>query len=548
MTAGIERRVDRLARRLASEEPGFFSASAIPSGAARPGTHGGTTHRAPTPESAFDGLARALVTPVSRRRVLAVAGGAVAAASLLRPGRAQADCFPGGPQVCSNPKGARVCVPADLACCSNEFCAIACPYPWRDCGGPAICNDSARMCSVYAVQAGFDKAQTKFCSQQVTVTNGCVAAGQSVATRGWCCKPTESCATTFGDCVCFNAVCGSDCCKKDEECVSLGLLRGEGCRPKCRKGWHHDGENCVCDNGQTCGVVCCPAGKECNGSSCVSPPPPTKWPDIFGAFSSFGDSVNQTAASRGGGHAADRARAAAATPVDAALLALGAVNAQGLAAGSTFGDVNADTAFRRKVVAARPSVPRLQSGTGLDPRAAAALQSLLNIEAQGFAQLLAGGAALARARGALRHKDDAAARKQVLAAAGFANKAAQALRRVPSLRAAAAAALTSTGAAEVVISSGDVGALHAAVHTGGVPADLKAALARLGVTGNALSGVKDGLLVDSTGGPVLIAPLADPARTKNIQAMATELTAFAQRARRQPIERSHGEPKRYRQR
>lgn len=34
----------------------------------------------------------------ARRRVLTVAGGAVAAASLLRPGQAQADCFPGGPQ------------------------------------------------------------------------------------------------------------------------------------------------------------------------------------------------------------------------------------------------------------------------------------------------------------------------------------------------------------------------------------------------------------------------------------------------------------------
>ena len=533
----IEDRVDRLARRLAGEEPGIFRASPTLATAQT------------TAESAFDGLARALVTPVSRRRALAVAGGAVAAVSLLRPEQARAACGcpDGGPTVCDGPNGTRCCAPAGLACCSNEFCAIACPYPWRVCAGPAICNDAPKMCTVYADQAGFDKSRTKFCSQQVRVTNGCVPAGSSLAIRGWCCKPKESCGVTFGACVCLNQMCGEDCCKKDEECVDLGVLRGMGCRPKCKKGWHHDGEDCVCDVGQTCGLVCCPAGKECSGNSCVSPPPPTRWPDIFNAFSNFGDTVNQTAASRGGGHAADGRVAAAATPVGSALLALAAVNSQGIAAGSALGDVNVDTAFHRMVVAARPSVPTISSGAGLDPRAARALQSLLAAESQGFAMLLAAGAALARARGALRHHDDASARRQVFAAAGFADKAASALRRVPSLRAGAAATLNATGTAEVVASSEDVVALQAAVFSRGVPADLKAALARLGVTGNNLAPVKDALLGDSAGGPVLIAPLADPARTKNIQAMVTELGTFARNARHRPITRSPGQAKRYRQ-
>jgi hypothetical protein len=478
--------------------------------------------------------------------MLAAAGGAMAAVSLLRPGQAQADCYPGGPTVCAGPHGTRVCVPQGLSCCSNEFCAIACPYPWRDCAGPAICNDVPLMCTMYAVRAGFEKSKTKFCSQQVTVTNGCVPAGQSVAVRGWCCRPTEACATTFGECVCFNDVCDGGCCKKDEECVDLGLLRGVGCRQKCKKGWHHAGEECVCDTGQTCGVVCCPAGTQCSGSSCVSPPPPTGWPNLVDAFTGFGDSVNQTAASRTGRHARDGFVAAATTPVGSALLALAAVNAQGLAAGSAFGGVATDGAYRRRVVASRPSVPRIVSGAGLDPRAAAALQVLLGAEAQGFSLLLAAGTALARARGALRHHDNGAARTQVIAAAGFASKAARALRKAASLRALAAATLTSTGTAEVVVSSSDVAALQVAVHAGGVPAELRAALARLGVTGAALAGVKDGLLADSPGGPALIAPLANPARTKNMRAMATELDAFARNARRRPIVRSHGQPKRYR--
>jgi hypothetical protein len=318
----IEHRIDRLARRLAGSEPGIFRS---------------VSTATPTVESAFDGLARALAAPVTRRRALVVSGGAVAAASLLRPGpaRAAGECPSGGPNVCSNSRGARVCVPANLACCSNEFCAIACPYPWRDCEAPATCSDTPRMCRDPA--AGFAKDQTKFCSQRVSVTNGCVPSGSSVATRGWCCRPTESCGTDFGGCVCFNP-CSDECCEKDEDCVNIGFFRGSHCFPKCRAGWHHEGEDCVCDKGQTCGVVCCPAGTVCSGSSCVSPPPPGKWPSFLDGFLGFGDAVNQSAASRGGGHSRDAVIAAATPPVSAALLALAAVNAEAAAAGIAFGD------------------------------------------------------------------------------------------------------------------------------------------------------------------------------------------------------------------
>lgn len=520
-------RIDRLARRVAALDTNIARRAA--SAPARS-------------DSALDGIARAVATPISRRRALLATGGAVAAAALLRPGRAQADCFPGGPQICSNSHGAKVCVPTNLACCSNDNCAIACPYPWRVCAAPAVCNDTARMCRTPA--AGFDKDQTKFCSQTVKVVNGCVDAGYSMAERGWCCRPTEGCGTDFGTCECLSP-CGSDCCKSNQECVPLGFFRGKSCLEKCRKGWHHDGVDCVCDTGQTCGLQCCKAGTVCDSNRCVAPPPPGKLPGLFDAFGNFGDTINQTAGAHSGGQARDRATAAAGTPVASALLALGAVNAQGIAAGAAFTDTNSDGAYRRKVVVPRVSLPPIGTGAGLDPRATAALRALLTTEAQGFAYVLACGTALARARGALRHHDGKAAPRQVSAAAGFADKAARKLRGAASLRSAAVLALRSAGPAEIVVSSSDVSTVQAQVRAAGIPADLRAALARLGVSGGQLAGVRAALLTDSAGGPVLIAPLTDAKRSQNLKALASELAQFAGRARRNPIARSRPQAKRY---
>lgn len=522
-----EPRVDRLARRLAGTEPELYSSE---------------TAGHPRIETRLDGIARALGAPVTRRRAVALIGGAVMAGSLLAPGRARAQsCFPGGPKVCTS-GGKRVCVPENL-CCSNENCAIACPYPWRDCEAPANCADTRRMCFDPAAP-GHEKGKTQFCSQRVPVTNGCVAGGASLSVRGWCCGPKEQCGAEFGECRCARP-CGSDCCQEDYECVN-GV-----CTPRCRPGWRRQGDACVCEKGQTCGVNCCPEGSACEGSRCVKAKEPDKLPSLFDAFGNFFDTANQSAASHGGGggpRAQSFSAAQATGPVVAALLALASVNAQGTAAGSSFADRHVDRAYRRKVVAARPSPPRIPSGAGLDPRAARALEELLAAEAKGFALALASATALARARGATDRHDLGAARRQVLAAAGFAGKAARALQPVPSLRARALTALTATGATEVVATPAELLALQADVRARGVPADLRDRLHRLGVRSDDLARVRAALLVGSTGGPALIGPLADPARTRNLKSIAAELARFSRSARRAPISRSRGLPKRYRPR
>jgi hypothetical protein len=205
---GIEDRIDQMARRVAGDEPGIFLGIGAPGRGV---------------DSALDGVARALAAPLSRRRALAAAGGVVAAASLLRPARASADCWPGGPKVCENSHGAKVCVPANLNCCSNENCAIACPYPWRVCAGPAICNDTASMCFDKS-NPQYDKTKTKFCSQTVSVVNGCVDAGMSDAIRGWCCNVAEDCGPDFGQCTCPSP-CGDECCKPTARTACVTKVR-----------------------------------------------------------------------------------------------------------------------------------------------------------------------------------------------------------------------------------------------------------------------------------------------------------------------------------
>lgn len=515
--------VDKLARRLAESDPQIYSDARV--------------------DAAFDGVARALGAPVTRRRAVALIGAAVAAGSLLRPGRAQAqNCWPGGPKICEQ-NGRRVCVSNDLACCSNDNCAIACPYPWRVCEAPANCADTASMCT-HPDGPGLAQGKTKFCSKRVAVTNGCVDGGTSMSIRGWCCAPTEACGQELDECLCLNP-CGDDCCKKGEQCVDLGLLQGKACKPPCPKGFHYEGSSCVCDKGQTCGLRCCPAGQVCDGNTCVKPSESDKLPGLFDSFKNFSDVANQSSATHGGGGRMQRLFVAQASgPEAAALRALAAVNAQGVVAGSAFATRSVDRSFRRKVVAARPARLRMPAGAGLDAESARALEALVAAESKGFALAIASATALARSRGALRARNKRAARKQALAAASFADKAARALRAVPALRAKAAAALKAGGTTEVVTTPEQVLALQTEVRATGLPAELRDALRRLGVRGDQLGSVRDALLLETTGGPALIGPLTDPARTRNLKAIASELARFSKSARRRPIKRTRGMPKR----
>ncbi len=542
-------RVDRLARRLASSD--------------RNGPSSRTVTPPDTAEAMLDGVARALVAPISRRRAVVAIGGAVVAGSTLRPGWASADarvCSGATPKKCQGSGGQSVCVSADSPCCSNELCGGAC-RPGQVCrpgdgDHNAHCEDTAAACRQYP-------GQPVFCEVKGNQT-GSVTCGQNPSIPGqsgyYCCPPHHTCSPDpkVTECVC-KTTCGRhhECCAPDEFCESH--LLGDRCRKKCKdpKDHHCSGSDqccpplrecdknnqCVCTEGDTCGIKCCKPGDVClGGSHCGKPAPvPEKGP-LDNLFDFWGNLLGETHGASGGGKKSALLARAASSPVDAALLALAAVDAQCAAAGIAFTDLHVDRSYRRKVVAAKPAPAKLQPGPGLDARAASALNALIAAEAKAFALLAASAKSLARARGAARKNDALLTRRQVRAAAAFAAQAAKALRRAAPLRAKAANALTATGTSEVTVSAGDLIALQAAVRTGGVPADLAAALKRLGVAGDDLKRVRKALLAQPSSGGMLIAPLADTQRTQLLQALAAQLARYAKKARRNPIVRTRGEP------
>jgi hypothetical protein len=540
-----DHRMDGWARRLARSD-----SESIVSASGRGPSNG---------ESVFDGVARALAAPVTRRRAVGLIGGAVIAGSLLRPGRARAqNCYPGGPQICTNPHGARVCVPNDLQCCSNENCAIACPYRWRDCNGPARCDDTARMCSDPEMD-GYAPNRTKWCHQEVTVVNGCVEGGKSQAVRGWCCRPNEDChliREEFGTCLCPEDVqgrgprdCDDKCCPVGQICVDTRA--GRDCKPPCVKGRHYDeNSRCVCDVGETCRNGCCPEGQACISGRCAKPTEPSgPFKDIMKSFGDFfgGSGSNSSAGGGAGGNYLRIGRAAAGpgtTPVRSALLLLGAVHAQGAAAAISFADHHVDRSYRRRVVAASPQLAKLAGSPGLDPAAANALDALIAAEAKAFAQLAAAATAIARSRGALRAHKLAQARKHARAAATFSSAAAKALRGLPTLRAKAAAALNAAGVPEVNVDPVDATEFQDAVRASGVPANITALLKGLGMKGDDIKRARQAFLAATpSGGPALIAPLIDAAGNRSITKLASELTKYARSVRRTPIQRSRVQPR-----
>jgi hypothetical protein len=523
-----DHRMDGWARRLArSTEDDLVVARSRPSGG----------------EAILDRAARALAAPVTRRRAVGLIGGVMLAGSLLRPGRgwAQSGCS-GGLKECRAQGGQRVCVPENLQCCNNDKCAIACPYPWRACEGPGVCQDTAALCGRYGTPP-----RTKYCERNIPVT-GSTTCGQPetvMRRRGWCCRPGETCGPEFDECTCPSSQdCGDYCCTPREVCVNPTLgsrycdtpCPGTG-KPKC-------GGTC-CTRSERCGVFgCdCPSGTARSGGDCVSPrddpgdPRPSDNP-----FRNMFDMLGQVSSSHGGSSRLMLGRRAqtGASALDAALDALAAVNAQGAAAMLAFRFGRRDPAFRRRVAVKRAKPPTLAAGPGLDAASATALNNLLVAEARANALIAAAATALWRARTARVRRNRAAARSQMRASARFAGQAAAALRRLPPLRTAAANALRAGGATEVAASEEAVAALVASVRRSGLPSYLTRPLGRLGASAADIRRLRSEVpkhSVVSASGPILLKPLDDTDRARTRQVLVNELAAFSRRARRHRLAR-----------
>jgi len=180
-------------------------------------------------ERFFDDLARALASPMPRRRALRLAGAAIVAAAVPglrpRPAFGQSPCGPDTP-------------------CSS-LCHVA-PHVGA-CGIP-IHND----CGQELCHFGY---------------GGCMVAGQVCCTTGpdpWICEKNERCGAKARECIAqcpSGQKCGDNCCvPPDEECVDGECVP---CRTKCGRTCCEEGQ--VCKNpksGLCCGAnwVSCEAG------------------------------------------------------------------------------------------------------------------------------------------------------------------------------------------------------------------------------------------------------------------------------------------------
>lgn len=153
----------------------------------------------------FDDLARALASPMPRRRVLRTLGGVVAVAAFpglrARPAyaaRGGLTCPP-GTSVCSNGKGSELCKPDGGACCIFSYEIVVCPRGWR-------CGTEASPACV--------------CDGAVDRTGACVQCAVKCK-NGMCC-PEFCCERTFSRktyCCVFEEFVKDAC--KDAEVVSI---------------------------------------------------------------------------------------------------------------------------------------------------------------------------------------------------------------------------------------------------------------------------------------------------------------------------------------
>ncbi len=367
-----------------------------------------------------------------------------------------------------------------------------------------------------------------------------------------CCPTGYTCgnksANSTENCKCpSKVVCGGKCCKPGEYCETR-LLGEDTCEKRCPITRDQKCIGVCCTPRETCGFFGCSCKSgfvSAGAGTCVEPKKDPGDPNPgYNPFRNMLNMMGQAGASSGGGRPRRamfaRSGRSGSAAVDAALVALAAVNGQGAAAMLAIRDGKRDPAFRQKVTVARVAPPKVSADAVLNAASAAALNKLLVAEAEAYALIAAMATALWRARAAYAKKNSAAARSQFRASATFAAQAATRLKKIQGLRSAAANALKAGNVPETWAFDPAVNAFVAGVRSGGIPVSLRAPMGKLGVGSADLKRLRAGVLDQAANpavGPALIAPLQSPVRASELRSLISELSKYAARARKHPIAR-----------
>jgi hypothetical protein len=194
-------------------------------------------------------------------------------------------------------------------------------------------------------------------------------------------------------------------------------------------------------------------------------------------------------------------------------------------------------------IIATPNTPRLTritSGPNVSTAAAQALDAFYANQVQAFTLLGAFVTSLERAEGAAVARSEEWARRQTLAAADYAAKAATSLKQDQILRIQAVSELQASGFQEISITARDVQNYQREVTARGLPSSLKTLLKQLGLTDQELLDVRSRILAadpNALAGPVFFAALVKPSLIISAYSLAASLEEFAQRAQAAPLRR-----------
>lgn len=467
------------------------------------------------PGDRLDELARVLARPMPRRRMVRLSLGVLVGAAVaprLAFGQRPTDC--------------------------KSYCASGTPCPAET--PSCCCVDSSERAGAWVVPIGgacHNQSELECCP--VKRPDG----SQSVI---YCDAAMERC--TGNGCVCFND-CGAQCCSVDGICLDDGT-----CRLRCPPDWttgrdyccppgmasDNSGRDCRCTYFQRCGSDCCPFGYVCGNTSildenggrrlvCVGPPDARGNYDSKVAFpggprSGYGLEAMPRPVPKG------LRATSGAVPYEVALIA---VADQAIAALAAWAMPVLD-----RTVRAGAKAPRVSIEITAPAAAHAAVSDLVVSWAQANSQLLAAGRARGKALGALTKGDGARAERHSRDSGRFATAAAGAIEALPAKRAAAAAALRAAGVAELQATTAALHDARVRLERDGLPADVDAVLAGLGVAKAERARVPARLAATSAlevAGGVLLAPLEDAEAAAGHRRLAQTLRSYASAVKRRPL-------------
>jgi len=229
--------------------------------------------------ASFDELSKTLAVPTSRRRVLGVMAGTMAASALgvFKSDKASAQEADPDVHVCPPDQvhcGGNFCCGQNEACCGGQCIpaqTVCCPgaNPNNQCGPGEVCSTTPAT----GVCANLFGGQVPVCCPAAQVCGGvCCAPGCGVECVNGvccpfnqvcngpngpvCCAPGQTCNANTGTCFACpagSAVCNGQCCPANFGCVN-GV--------------------CACQGPNiTCGNQCCAPNQQCVNGVCQAPPP-----------------------------------------------------------------------------------------------------------------------------------------------------------------------------------------------------------------------------------------------------------------------------------